>query len=128
MATVANDGKRVKPHLFVDPNKKIDLAPVPSGMSKDTVRIIQEGLTDVVAYGTAKDLGDGSIPLTAGKTGTSEMFGQRDHSLYVAYGPADKPAIAIAVIVENGGFGSESAAPIAKYIFQTYFKLPKNGK
>ena len=128
MATVANDGKRVKPHLFVDPDKKIDLKPVPSGMSQEKVRIIQEGLTDVVAYGTAKDLGDGSIPLTAGKTGTSEMFGQRDHSLYVAYGPADKPAIAIAVIVENGGYGSESAAPIAKYIFQTYFKLLKNGK
>jgi penicillin-binding protein 2 len=41
--------------------------------------------------------------------------------LYVAFGPAKNPEIAIAVVVENGGYGSKSAAPIAKAIFQTYF-------
>jgi len=45
--------------------------------------------------------------------------------LYVAFGPADKPEIAIAVVVENGGFGSVAAAPIAKEVFQAYFGKPK---
>jgi len=101
--------------------------PVATGIKPDTIAIIREGLIGVVQSGTASGvLNDGSIPLTGGKTGTSEVMGQRDHSWYVAFGPADKPEIAIAVIVENGGFGAEAAAPIAKQIFQTYFsKKPK---
>jgi penicillin-binding protein 2 len=87
--------------------------------------VIKEGLIAVVAEGTGQAMNDGSIPLTGGKTGTSEVIGQKDHSLYVAFGPADKPEIAIAVVVENGGFGSVAAAPIAKEVFQAYFGKPK---
>jgi penicillin-binding protein 2 len=72
-------------------------------------------------------MNDGSIPLTGGKTGTSEVSGQTDHSLYVAFGPAENPEIAIAVVVENGGYGAKSAAPIAKAMFQTYFSKSKSG-
>jgi peptidoglycan glycosyltransferase (EC 2.4.1.129) len=53
-------------------------------------------------------------------------LGQKDHSLYVAFGPATNPEIAIAVVVENGGYGATAAAPIAKAIFQTYFSKSKS--
>ncbi len=51
----------------------------------------------------------------------------RDHALFMAYAPADKPKIALAVVVENGGFGAQSAAPIARMVFDYYLlgKLPK---
>jgi penicillin-binding protein 2 len=94
-------------------------------MKPSTIQVIKEGLIAVVAEGTGQAMNDGSIPLTAGKTGTSEVIGQKDHSLYVAFGPADKPEIAIAVVVENGGFGSVAAAPIAKEVFQAYFGKQK---
>ncbi len=127
VAAIANGGYRVKPHLLTTQTNTPATKPVATGIKPDTIAIIREGLIGVVQSGTASGvLNDGSIPLTGGKTGTSEVMGQKDHSWYVAFGPADKPEIAIAVIVENGGFGAEAAAPIAKQIFQTYFsKKPK---
>jgi penicillin-binding protein 2 len=68
----------------------------------------------------------------AGKTGTAQVFSVkqdevyeedkvperlRDHSLYIAYAPADKPQVAVAVVVENGGFGAAAAAPLARKVF-----------
>jgi len=66
----------------------------------------------------------------AGKTGTAQVFSLkgaeykghsikkelRDHALFIAFAPADKPTIALAVLVENGGFGAQSAAPIARMV------------
>ena len=51
----------------------------------------------------------------------------RDHALFIAFAPADEPKIALAVLVENGGFGAQSAAPIARMVFDYYLlgKLPK---
>lgn len=125
VSSIANGGNRVKPHLLASMTGKPEMKPVPTGMKPGTVEVIKEGLVAVVTEGTGRGLNDGSIPLTGGKTGTSEVIGQRDHSLYVAFGPADRPEIAIAVIVENGGFGSMAAAPIAKEVFQAYFGKPK---
>jgi penicillin-binding protein 2 len=125
IGSIANGGNRIKPHLLTSLTGKPETKPVPTGMKPSTVNVIKEGLVAVVTDGTGQGLNDGSIPLTAGKTGTSEVIGQKDHSLYVAYGPADKPEIAIAVVVENGGFGSMAAAPIAKEVFQAYFGKPK---
>ena len=125
VSSIANGGNRVKPHLLASMTGKPETKPVPTGMKPSTVEVIKEGLVAVVTEGTGRGLNDGSIPLTGGKTGTSEIIGQQDHSLYVAFGPADKPEIAIAVVVENGGFGSVAAAPIAKEVFQAYFGKPK---
>lgn len=123
-ATIANGGNRVKPHLLASQTNTALTKPVSTGMKPETVRVIQDGLIGVVQSGTAAQvLNDGSIPLTAGKTGTSEVQGQESHSWYVAYGPANKPEIAIAVVVENGGFGAKAAAPVAREIFRTYFSL-----
>jgi len=125
VGSIANGGYRVKPHLLTSMTGTPETQRVSTGMKPSTVQVVKEGLIAVVAEGTGQALNDGSIPLTAGKTGTSEVIGQKDHSLYVAFGPAEKPEIAIAVIVENGGFGSVAAAPIAKDVFQAYFGKPK---
>ena len=125
VSSIANGGNRVKPHLLASMTGTPETKPVPTGMKPSTVAVIKEGLVAVVTEGTGRGLNDGSIPLTGGKTGTSEIIGQQDHSLYVAFGPAEKPEIAIAVVVENGGFGSMAAAPIAKEVFQAYFGKPK---
>ena len=72
--------------------------------------------------------------LVAGKTGTAQVYSLRggrykasevrerlrDHSLYIAYAPADAPKIALAVLVENGGFGASAAAPIARQVLDYY--------
>jgi len=59
----------------------------------------------------------------AGKTGTAENPQGEPHSWFVAYAPADEPRIAITVLVENGGHGSEVAAPIAFRLLDRYFEL-----
>ncbi|MEG4806236.1 penicillin-binding protein 2 [Microcoleus sp. F8-D3] len=125
VSSIANGGYRVKPHLLTSMTGKPETKSVHTGMKPSTIKVVKEGLIAVVAEGTGQGLNDGSIPLTAGKTGTSEVIGQQDHSLYVAFGPAQKPEIAIAVVVENGGYGSVAAAPIAKEVFQAYFGQPK---
>ena len=85
--------------------------------------------------GTAARIGRGAAYSIAGKTGTAQVFsvGQtekynekevaerlRDHALSVAFAPADAPKLAVAVLVENGGFGASAAAPIARAIFDAY--------
>ena len=85
--------------------------------------------------GTAQRIGRGATYSIAGKTGTAQVFsvGQtekynekevaerlRDHALFVAFAPAESPKLAVAVLVENGGFGSSAAAPIARAIFDAY--------
>ncbi|NJK37020.1 MAG: penicillin-binding protein 2 [Oscillatoriales cyanobacterium RM2_1_1] len=122
VSTIANGGNRVRPHLLAALTNTPATQPIPTGLTAEMVNTIRDGLIDVVRYGTGQGLNDGSIPLTGGKTGTSEVQGQESHSLYVAFGPAEKPEVAIAVVVENGGYGAESAAPVAKQVFQTYFK------
>ena len=91
-------------------------------MAPETIETIRSGLISVVKDGTGRSLNDGSIPLTAGKTGTSEVVGQPSHGVFVAYGPVSDPQIAIAVVVENGGYGSVSALPVAREIFKAYFQ------
>ncbi len=124
VATIANGGLRVKPHLLSSQTNTSETQPEETGIDDAVIQKIQSGLIAVVKEGTARSLNDGSIPLVAGKTGTSEVVGQKSHSVFVAYGPAEDPQIAIAAVVENGGYGSVAAAPIAHEIFKTYF----NGK
>ena len=83
----------------------------------------------------------GAEYVSGGKTGTAQVFSLkgadyktgklkqelRDHALFIAFAPVDKPKIALAVLVENGGFGAQSAAPIARQVIDYYLlgKLPK---
>lgn len=126
VSAIANGGYRVKPHLMADQTNTPATVREATGLSPGTIEVIRQGLTAVVKEGTARRLSDGSIPPTAGKTGTAEVIGQRDNALYVGYGPLNDPQIAIAVVVENGGFGAESAVPIAHEIYKAYFGPPKS--
>lgn len=128
VATIANGGKRVKPHLLASQTNTLATQPEPTGIHPDTVATVRKGLVAVVQKGTGQGLNDGSIPLTGGKTGTAEVPGQPDNSNYVAFGPANDPQIAIGVVVENGGYGAVAAAPIAHEIFKTYFKSAKSSQ
>jgi penicillin-binding protein 2 len=128
VSAIANGGKRVKPHLLANQTFQPNLQPEPTGLNPDTIQTIRDGLIAVVQEGTARSLNDGSIPQTAGKTGTAEVVGQRDNAVYVGYGPVKDPQIAVAVVVENGGFGAESAVPIAHEIYKAYFGPQKSQK
>ena len=100
---------------------------------------IVESMVGVVhsPIGTARRAGEGAAYRFAGKTGTSQVFGfkqnqtiknedlpehLRDHALFIAFAPSDKPEIALAVVVEHGKSGSESAAPIARQLLDWYFQ------
>ena len=122
VSTVANGGWRVQPHLLASQTNTPITQKIPTGIKPATLNVVRQGLMDVVKKGTGRGMNDGTIPLSAGKTGTVEMPGHPDNSMYVGFAPADKPEVAIAVIVEGGGFGSVSAAPIAQEVFRTYFQ------
>lgn len=100
-------------------------------------QVITQAMKDAVhkPYGTAKSISQGLSYNIAGKTGTAQVFSiaqdamydeenvpenLRDHSLFVAFAPAENPQIALAVIVENGGSGSATAAPISRQLIDTY--------
>ncbi len=129
-ATIANKGIMYQPHLvkYIHNNftKKIEplafdskIIPIP----KHIFDIIHQGMYEVVNKpgGTAQNAALPNIKV-CGKTGTAQNVG-RDHSWFVAFAPMEKPQIAICVMVENAGFGSQIAAPIAKKIMWDYFKL-----
>jgi penicillin-binding protein 2 len=106
--------------------------PLNLGFKPEHMEVIRNGLTGVVTSGTSARVFAGAAYTSAGKTGTAQAVTigqkdkynaanlseyQRDHALYMAYAPADKPRIAVAVVVENAGFGAASAAPIARRVF-----------
>ncbi len=121
-AAIANGGWRVKPHLLTSQSNTFFSQRQQTGLSPGTIATLRSGLNAVVQRGTARFLNDGTIPQTAGKTGTAEVPGQKDNAVYVGYGPVNNPQIAVAVVVENGGFGAVSAAPIAQAVYRAYFK------
>jgi penicillin-binding protein 2 len=121
-------------------------APQPQGdtisTSRENLAAVKEGMVAVVhgPTGTARAIGINAPYLIAGKTGTAQVVSNKNNlrrdphslplnlrhqALFIAYAPADDPRIAVAVVVEHGGFGSSSAAPIARAIMD-YWLLPKN--
>ncbi|GAB2676817.1 peptidoglycan D,D-transpeptidase FtsI family protein [Paenibacillus thermoaerophilus] len=127
-ATLANRGKRMKP-LFVEKMTTYDFEPVKTFEPEvlDTIDIPQE-YWEVVhqgMLGVNKQGFEGfNIPVAA-KTGTSTQMtsaGEVDNAVFIAYAPADKPKLAVAVVIPEGGYGSWGAAPIARKIFEAYDK------
>jgi len=88
--------------------------------------IVGEGLEQVVTDGTARYVFRGfpldQIPV-AGKTGTAENIGKNDYAFFASYAPADNPELVVVVVIEEGGFGSQAAAPVARKIYEAYFGL-----
>jgi penicillin-binding protein 2 len=139
VATLANNGVRQQPHLVSstqDPETHVvtpaQLAPpLNLGLKQANIDVIRKAMVGVTIEGTSARAFAGAGYTSGGKTGTAQAVGigkdqkydarkveehQRDHALYTAYAPADNPKIAIAMVVENAGFGAENAAPIARRV------------
>jgi penicillin-binding protein 2 len=133
MATVANEGYYYTPHII----KKIEGKTINKKFTTKHITTIDKkyfkpmisGLFDVYNLGTAYYLKVQGIDI-CGKTGTAENFakidGKRtkleDHSIFVAFAPKDNPKIAIAIMIENGGYGATIAGPIASLMIEKYLR------
>jgi penicillin-binding protein 2 len=133
MATIANEGYYYTPHII----KKIEGHKIDKKFTTKHVTTIDKkhfepiisGLFDVYNLGTARALRVEGIDI-CGKTGTAENFAKiggvrvklEDHSIFVAFAPKDNPKIAIAVMVENGGYGATIAGPIASLMIEKYLR------
>jgi penicillin-binding protein 2 len=133
MATVANKGYYYTPHIIKKIegeviNKKFRTKHVTT-IDKNHFAPMIEGLFDVYNSGTAYALKVEGIDI-CGKTGTAENFAKiggvrtkmEDHSIFVAFAPKDNPKIAIAVMIENGGYGATIAGPIASLMIEKYLR------
>ena len=133
MGEIAANGKRYQPHLvqrIVDVNGNTVREFQPKLLSEldvspSVIRNVQEGLHSVTKIGTAAGVFAGFPIDIAGKTGTAENSQGRDHGWFVAYGPYVNPNIVVAVIVEQGGFGSLSAVPIGRRVMEAAFRLDR---
>ena len=135
-AAIANGGTLVTPHLVMaqtDPATGVRREPARRRARKIPIEprnlaVIRAGMKDVVeGAGTARraripEFGDFPKIMVAGKTGTAENPRGKDHSVFIAYAPADDPQVAVGVIVENIGFGGTTAAPIASLMIEQYLR------
>ncbi len=123
-AAIANGGKLVTPHLVayevnpetgerIESTHRVRQIPI----SDENFEIVKRGMELVVEAGTARRAQIPGIAV-AGKTGTAENPLGDDHSVFIAYAPADDPQIAVGVIIENAGYGSTAAAPIASLMIE----------
>ena len=144
-ATIANQGIRVEPSIvkaIVEADGTVVDTP-----DAERSRVVREDTARQVMAMMEAVTGDGGtapqarIPgyRVAGKTGTAQVFGLkqgetykdraasaerlRDHGWFIAFSPMEQPRIALAAIVENGGFGSQSAAPAIKKVLDTYWQI-----
>jgi penicillin-binding protein 2 len=140
VAALANDGVRMKPHLVSEVDdvahekatkvqpQEISRFPV----KPEYIAFVRKAMQGVNVEGTSAAAFRGAPYTSGGKTGTAQVFTvkqgekyrasqvderHRDHALFIAFAPADDPKIALAMVVENGGFGASAAAPIARRVF-----------
>jgi penicillin-binding protein 2 len=150
-AILANGGTVMRPHVVKavhDPVTGEKSLTVPKEsyripLKPEHLALVKQGVIEVNRVGTGRHAFAGAEYVAAGKTGTAQVIGIkqgekydakkiaerfRDHSLFMAFAPADNPKVALAVIVENGGFGAQAAAPIARKVFDYVLlgKLPRD--
>lgn len=129
MATVGNGGVDVTPHLRREgatPPRRLPLSP-------STLHEVQRAMARTVERGTGRRATTGRFTV-AGKTGTAQVYkhsagidsndlpkDERDHAWFAGYSPAESPRVAFAVVVEHGGHGGETAAPIVRSVLEAYF-------
>lgn len=127
-ACIANRGYYYTPHIVKKIEGQEHINPLflekhETGIDKEHYETVIEGMAKVMTHGTAKWSKISDIEM-CGKTGTAENPHGEDHSIFVAFAPKDDPKIALAVYIENGGFGSTWAAPLASLLVEKYI----NGK
>ena len=149
-ATIANRGVRMKPYLLkakIDPitGQRTETQPemiADLQIPEADIDLVTKAMIQVNISGTGRGIFNGLPGQVAGKTGTAQVFSvaqnstykqsargefMKDHSLYIAFYPADKPQIAIAAIVENAGFGGAAAAPLVRQAIDA-FVASQNGR
>ncbi|MDB5801266.1 MAG: peptidoglycan glycosyltransferase [Rhodocyclales bacterium] len=142
MATLAAGGVMFKPHLVryiedAKTGKRTVIEPTPIKtipISPENLAVIKQAMVGVNKAGTGARAFAGAEYESAGKTGTAQVYSLkgakykegevnlrlRDHALFIAFAPVENPKIALAVLVENGGFGAQAAAPIARQVLDYY--------
>lgn len=147
-AILANNGVVYKPHLvgFIEDSATRNRVPVESKpvgqipLKQANIDVIKNAMVGVNQQGTGAVAFRGAPYVSAGKTGTAQVFSLKgekynankvaqhlkDNAWFIAFAPADKPKIALALIVENVGFGAQYAAPIARKVLDYYItgKVP----
>lgn len=126
-ALIANEGIGYQPHFvkgYIDDNNELvnlKFKQKNVGIDKSVFEIVKRGMFLVIngEGGTATSLRNSEYEIS-GKTGTAQNPHGKDHAWFVGFAPFDNPKIAIAVIVENVGFGGTHAAPIVKKVIETY--------
>lgn len=143
-ANLANQGVVMKPHLvksIEDPVSREKIITVSKesykiDLKKENIDVVTNAMVDVNRFGTSAAAFKGAGYNAAGKTGTAQVYSLnsktynhgatpemlRDHALYVVFAPAENPKIAIAMVVENAGFGAAHAAPIARKALDYYLE------
>jgi penicillin-binding protein 2 len=139
-STLANNGVRYTPQIVMATQDAVthektlvrSSEPLDLGLKPEHVAVVKQAMVGVTKEGTSARVFAGAAYESGGKTGTAQAVTmgqkekydarkleehQRDHALYIAFAPADDPKIALAIVVENAGFGAEHAAPIARRIF-----------
>ncbi len=149
-ATLANDGIAFKPHFVKQIQRPVDKSPQPEPkpildmqINPENIDLVKRAMEAVTRPGgTAAGASAGAPYRMAGKTGTAQVIGMkqgekyvenniseynRDHAWFISFAPVEKPSIALAVLVENGGHGGTTAAPIARKVLDYYLlgKVPK---
>ncbi|ABI55527.1 penicillin-binding protein 2 [Alkalilimnicola ehrlichii MLHE-1] len=148
-AVMANRGQAVQPRLLARTGDDAEPLEAPPAVPDPEERVVVsdarhwdaviEGMEMTVhgRFGTARRIDDGLDYRIAGKTGTAQVsarmrdvdhedrpYHHRDHGLFVAFAPAEAPRIAVSVVVEHGGGGGRSAAPVARQVLDAYLKGP----
>jgi len=128
--------REIEPQVLWDITQDVTSDPDHLKVDEQWVRLAQEGMREVVDYGTAAKYAKLDNVVTGGKTGTAEYCDNiaqsrnlcqpgawPTHSWYVGYGPFDKPEIAVIAFVYDGGEGAVTSGPIVKQVLQAYFEL-----
>lgn len=126
-ATIANGGYRVQPHVvsaIKDRNEQFQYTnPVfekIDWLDQNQIETVKKGMRGVVTTGGGRYYANLPDIEVAGKTGTAQNPYGEDHGWFIAFAPLDNPQIAVAVLTENSGYGSISAAPIASLVIEKY--------
>jgi penicillin-binding protein 2 len=145
LSTLANNGVRMKPHLVHEVVDILSRTPKPVALETvdrltakpENIAVVRNAMVGVNLEGTSAAAFRGAPYTSGGKTGTAQVIQikqgekynasqlderHRDHALFTAFAPADDPKIVIAMVVENGGFGAQAAAPIARRAFDYWLK------
>lgn len=128
-AAIANKGYWITPHLVKGMGLDVNKMEIPentrtvhqTGVESRHFDVVIDGMEAVVVQGTGRRAMVDGIAV-CGKTGTSQNVKGKDHAIFIAFAPKVNPKIAIAVIVENGGFGGVASAPIAGLMIEQYLK------